>query len=191
MKHPARAAFVAAAMGAVAAAAAIAAVAIPASASPAQTSRPASAAVTPVFPPTLVNYFFGEVNPPNGSTTWEWASATASENFANSTSRAVVTGNIALGSSNGLTVSGQLGVCYQSGTGPITFGNWKLLNFTAPAGQWVSQSFSGTILPGANGFAPGVYKVGLCVNQTSANLVYDQAVGSTSGDVIVAEDSGP
>ena len=144
-----------------------------------------------MFPPTLVNYFFGELNPPNNSATWEWAGATDSENFANSTSRAVVTGQIALGSSNGLAVSGQLGVCYQQGTGPIMFGNWKLLNFTAPAGTWSSQSFSGTILPGPNGFAPGTYTVGLCVEDTSANLVYDQAYGSTSGTVIVAEDSGP
>ncbi len=190
MKHPARAVFATAAMLAAAAAAAIAAVAIPASAS----SSPASSqitAATPVFPPTLVNYFFGEVSPPNGAATWEWASSTVSENFANATSRAIVSGNIALGSSNGLAVGGQLGVCYQQGTGPIMFGNWKLLNFTAPAGQWVSQSFTGTILPGANGFPAGVYKVGLCVNQTTPNLVYDQAAGSTSGDVIVAEDSGP
>jgi hypothetical protein len=189
MKHPARAVLTAAVTLAAAAAAALTAVAIPASAS----SAPASSQVanTPVFPPTLVNYFFGEVNPPNGSPTWEWASATDNENFANATSRAVVTGQIALGSSNGLAVSGQLGVCYQQGAGPITFGNWKLLNFTAPVGQWVSESFSGTILPGPNGFPAGVYKVGLCVEQTSANLVFDQTYGSTSGDVIVAEDSGP
>lgn len=190
MKYRARAALATAAMLAAAAAAAIAAVAIPASGSSALASSQI-AANTPVFPPTLVNYFFGEVNPPNGSATWEWASATDSENFANATSRAVVTGQIALGSSNGLAVSGQLGVCYQQGTGPILFGNWKLLNFTAPVGQWSSQSFSGTILPGPNGFAPGTYTLGLCVEDTSANLVYDQAYGSTSGDVIVAEDSGP
>jgi hypothetical protein len=175
---------------AAAAAAAIAAVAIPASASYSPASGNGTAQ-TPVFPPTLVNYFFGEVNPPNGSPTWEWASATDSENFANTTSRAVVTGNIALGSSNGLAVSGQLGVCYQLGTGPIIFGNWKLLNFTAPVGQWVSEVFSGTILPGPNGFPAGTYTVGLCVEGTSANLVYDTAYGSTAGTVIVAEDSGP
>jgi hypothetical protein len=190
MKHPARAVLTTAAMLAAAAAASIAAVAIPASASSAPASRQITA-TTPVFPPTLVNYFFGEVNPPNNSANWEWAGATDSENFANATSRAVVTGQIALGSSNGLAVSGQLGVCYQQGTGPIMFGNWKLLNFTAPAGQWVSQSFSGTILPGPNGYPAGTYTVGLCVEDTSANLVYDQAYGSTSGTVIVAEDSGP
>jgi hypothetical protein len=190
MKHPARAVLTAVVTLAAAAAAALTAVAIPASAS----SAPAAGQVantTPVFPPTLVNYFFGETNPPNGAPNWEWASATDNENFANATSRAVVTGNIALGSSNGLAVSGQLGVCYQQGTGPIMFGNWKLLNFTAPAGQWVSETFSGTILPGPNGFPAGVYKVGLCVLQTSSNLVYDQAIGSTAGTVIVAEDSAP
>jgi hypothetical protein len=189
MRHPARAALATAATLAAVAAAAISAVAIPASAS----SAPASGQVTaaPVFPPTLVNYFFGALNPASGSTTWEWASSTASENFANATSRAVVSGNLTLGSSNGLAVGGQLGVCYQQGTGPIMFGNWKLLNFTAPVGQWVSESFSGTILPGPNGFPAGVYKVGLCVNQTTPNLVYDLASGSATGDVIVAEDSGP
>jgi hypothetical protein len=117
MKHRARAALAAAAMLTAAAAAAIAAVAIPASGSSALASS--KIANVPVFPPTLVNYFFGELNPPNNSATWEWAGATDSENFANSTSRAVVTGQIALGSSNGLAVSGQLGVCYQQGTGPI------------------------------------------------------------------------
>ncbi len=116
MKHPARAALATAAMLAAAAAASVAAVAIPASAS----AAPASSkivATTPVFPPTLVNYFFGELNPPNGSANWEWASTTATENFANATSRAVVTGNITLGSNNGLAVGGKLGVCYQQGAG--------------------------------------------------------------------------
>jgi hypothetical protein len=191
MKHRARAAFATAAMLAAAAVAAIAATAIPASAA---SSSPASGQVTgatPVFPPTLVNYFFGELSPASGSTAWEWASSTVSENFANATSRAVVTGSLTLGSSNGLVVGGQLGVCYQQGAGPINFGNWELINFIEPAGHWVSQSFSGTILPGTNGFPAGVYKVGLCVSQTSANLVYDTAFGAGSGDVIVAEDSGP
>ncbi len=180
MRHPVRAALATAATLAAAVAATIAAVAIP-----------ASAASTPVFPPTLVNYFFGELSPASGSATWEWASSTVSENFANATSRAVVSGNLTLGSSNGLAVSGQLGVCYQQGTGPINFGNWELINFTEPAGHWVNQSFSGTILPGTNGFPAGIYKVGLCVTGTSANLVYDTAFGAGSGDVIVAEDSGP
>jgi hypothetical protein len=190
MKHPARAALATAAMLTAAAAAAIAAVAIPASASSSPASGKITAAVA-VFPPTLVNYFFGELNPPNGAANWEWASSTVSENFANATSRAVVSGNITLGSNNGLAVSGQLGVCYQQGAGPIRFGNWELLNFTAPAGQWVSQSISGTILPGPNGFPAGIYKVGLCVEQTSPNLVYDAVAAGATGDVIVAEDSGP
>lgn len=187
--HPARTAFAAAAMLVAAAAAAIAAAAIPASAS----SSPASGkiAAAAVFPPTLVNYFFGELNPPNGAANWEWASSTVSENFANATSRAVVSGNITLGSNNGLAVSGQLGVCYQQGAGPIRFGNWELINFTAAPGQWVDQSISGTVLPGPNGFPAGVYKVGLCVTQTSANLVYDAVVPGATGSVIVAEDSGP
>jgi hypothetical protein len=177
-------------MLAAAAAVATAAVAIPASASSAPAAGQITAA-TPVFPPTLVNYFYGALNPASGLANWQWASATASENFANSTSRAVVSGNLTLGSSNGLAVGGEMGVCYQQGTGPINFGNWKVLNFTAPAGQWVSEFFSGTILPGTNGFAPGVYKVGLCVSQTTPNLVYDAAAGSATGTVIVAADSGP
>ncbi len=190
MKHPARAVLATAAMLVATAAAGISAVVIPASASAAPASGQI-AAVTPVFPPTLVNYFFGELSPASGVAAWQWASSTVSENFANTTSRAVVTGNITLASSNGLAVTGQLGVCYQSGTGAINFGNWELINFTEPAGHWINQAFSGTILPGANGFAPGAYKIGLCVSQTGANLVYDTAFGAASGDVIVAEDSGP
>jgi len=191
MKHPLRAGIVTAAMLAAAAAAAIATVAIPASASSPSPASSTIAASTAVFPPTLVNYFFGATNPASGSANWEWATTTTSENFANSTSRAVVTGNITVGSSNGLAVSGQMGVCYQQGNGPIMFGNWKLLNFSAPPGQWVSQTFSGTILPGQNGYPAGNYNVGMCVAQTSANLVYDTAYGSAAGTVIVAEDSGP
>jgi hypothetical protein len=191
MKHPARAALATAAMLAATAAAAIAAVAIPASASSAPAPRQVVTPATAVFPPTLVNYFFGALTPASAGATWEWASSTVGENFANATSRAVVTGSLTLASSNGLAVSGELGVCYQQGTGPIRFGNWELINFTEPAGHWVSQSFSGTILPGTNGFPAGLYQVGLCVLGTSANLVYDTASGSASGDVIVAQDSGP
>jgi hypothetical protein len=103
----------------------------------------------------------------------------------------VVTGSATFGSSNGQVVGGKLGVCYQPAAGgTILFGNWALIDFTAPVGQWVTQTFSGTILPGTNGYAAGSYKVGLCISGASANLTYNLATGSMSGTAIVAVNSG-
>jgi hypothetical protein len=141
-------------------------------------------------PAVRINYFFNAIAVPNGETQWQWLNSPDSELFANSTSRAIVTGTVDLGSSNGASVSGDLGVCYQSGDGPIRFGNWQLMAFAAPAGQWVEQAMSGTILPGANNLPSGIYKVGLCVSDTSQNLVYDTTWGALTGTVMVAENSG-
>ncbi len=142
-------------------------------------------------PDVRINYFFNAVAVPNGQTHWQWITNPRSEPFANSTFARDLTGTVDLGSSNGEAVTGELGVCYQSGNGPIRFGNWQLIDFTAPAGQWVEQTVSGTILPGANNLPSGTYKVGLCVYRTSQNLVYDTTWGALTGTVIVAEDSGP
>jgi len=48
---------------------------------------------------------------------------------------------------------------------------------------------SGTIIPANTGQAPGTFKVGLCVQDTSSNLTYDTAYGALTGDVLVAETS--
>jgi hypothetical protein len=178
---------------AVAGAAAAALLASPAFA--AGTAPPAKAsAVSAGTPEVHINYFYSEVAPPNGVNAWQWLGGPTfghpGEQFPNVTSRAVVTGTATFGSSDGQAVSGQLGVCYQPAAGgPIMFGNWEALNFTAPAGHWVTQTVSGTILPGPNGFPPGRYAVGLCISQTSANLVYDAASAALNGDVIVATNS--
>jgi hypothetical protein len=139
-------------------------------------------------PDTLVNSFSGENSITSGSTTWQWITGTDSEFFANTTSRSVITGSVILGSSTGAAVSGQLGVCYQDPSGGlIAVMNWELIDFTAPAGQWVTQTFSGTIDPST----AETFKVGLCAYDTSANLTYNTAFGAGAGTVIVAINSGP
>jgi hypothetical protein len=176
----------------VGAAAAVALLAGPALAAEQSPAAPASTAAT--SPTVHINYMYSEVAPANGVDTWQWLGGSTfghpSEEFANTSSRAVVTGTATFGSSNGAEVSGMLGVCYQPAAGgTIMFGNWESLDFTAPAGQWVTQTISGTILPGANGFAAGKYAVGLCVSQTSANLVYDAISPALQGSVIVANNA--
>jgi hypothetical protein len=174
---------------------AAAAVALLAGPALAAEQSPAARASTAATSPTVhINYFYSEVAPTNGVTTWQWLGGSTfghpSEQFANTSSRAVVTGTATFGSSNGAEVGGMLGVCYQPAAGgTIQFGNWESLDFTAPAGQWVTQTVSGTILPGANGFAPGKYAVGLCVSQTSTNLVYDAISSALQGSVIVANNA--
>jgi hypothetical protein len=172
------------------AAAGIGLLATPALAGPSSTTVKSAGAL--VSPDVYINYFYGENAATSGSSAWQWLGGTASESFPNTTSRAVVTGSATFGSSNGLAVSGQLGVCYQPAAGgTILFGNWALIDFTAPAGQWVTQTFSGTILPGTNGYAAGTYKVGLCISQASANLTYNLTNGSLAGTATVAVNSGP
>ncbi|HEY1627386.1 MAG TPA: hypothetical protein VGG16_26695 [Streptosporangiaceae bacterium] len=144
-------------------------------------------AATLVAPVTLVNSFSGETAIPPTVLAWQWISGMDSENFSDPSSRGVITGSVVLGSTNGAAVSGRLGVCYKSASGAITNTNWEIINFTAPAGQWVTQTVSGTAVPGA----VGVYTVGLCAYDTSANLAYSAAFGAGAGTVIVAIDSGP
>ena len=154
------------------------------------TPAPTHNAAATNVPDVRIGYFFNAIAVPNGDTQWQWLSNPVAELFANSTSRGIVTGTVGLGSSNGAAISGKLGVCYESGNVPIRFGNWQLMGFTAPPGQWVEQTISGTVLPGANGLPSGTYKVGLCVAATSQNLVYDTTWGALTGTVMVAESSG-
>jgi|GEM_PF-3504109 len=138
-------------------------------------------------PVTLVNSFSGEIAVPAGAG-WQWITQTDTENFADTTSRAVITGSVVLGSANGAAVSGRLGVCYQAAAGGVIANtNWEIINFTAPVGQWVTQTVSGTVVPAAI----GAFKVGLCAYGTSANLTYSAAFGAGAGTAIVAIDSGP
>jgi hypothetical protein len=139
-------------------------------------------------PDTLVNSFSGENAIPSGVGSWEWITGSTSEFFANTTSRSVITGSVILGSSTGAAVSGQLGVCYQDPSGGvIAVTNWELIDFTAPAGQWVTQTISGTIDPST----VETFKLGLCAYDTSANLTYNTGFGAGAGTVIVAINSGP
>jgi hypothetical protein len=138
-------------------------------------------------PDVLVNSFSGEVTVAGGSSTWQWITGTDSESFASTASRGVITGSVVLGSSNGAAVSGRLGVCYKAASGAISNTNWEIINFTAPTGQWVTQTISGTVVPSA----AGTFTVGLCAYDTSANLTYSTAFGAGAGTVIVAINSGP
>jgi len=139
-------------------------------------------------PDTLVNSFSGENTITSGSTSWQWITGTATESFANTTSRSVITGSVILGSSTGAAVSGRLGVCYEAASGGlIADTNWELIDFTAPAGQWVTQTISGTIDPSTE----ETFKLGLCAYDTSANLTYNTEFGAAAGTVIVAINSGP
>jgi hypothetical protein len=138
-------------------------------------------------PDVLVNSFSGENSVPSGSSTWQWITGTDSESFANATSRGVITGSVVLGSSNGAAISGRLGVCYKSASGAISNQNWEIINLTAPAGQWVTQTVSGTVVPSV----AGTFTVGLCAFDTSANLTYSTAFGAGAGTVTVAVNSGP
>jgi hypothetical protein len=134
----------------------------------------------------LVNSFSGEVAITSGSSTWQWIAGTDSETFGTA-SRGVITGSVVLGSSTGAAVSGRLGVCYKSATGSITNTNWEVINFTAPVGEWVTQTVSGTVVPGV----AGTFTVGLCAYDMSANVTYSAAFGAGAGTVIVAVNSGP
>lgn len=137
---------------------------------------------------TAVNSFSGESSASSGTTSWQWITGTATEVWPNNTARGIATGSVVLGSSDGLAVSGRLGVCYQTSSGGvITAQNWEIINFTAPAGQWVTQTVSGAIVLGT----PATYLIGLCVYNTSANLTFSTASGSGSGTVMVAGQSGP
>jgi hypothetical protein len=138
-------------------------------------------------PDVLVNSFSGESAVASGTSAWQWITGTDSESFASAASRGVITGSVVLGSSNGAAVSGRLGVCYQAAGGAISNANWEIINFTAPAGQWVTQTVSGTAVPSA----AGTFTVGLCAYNTSANLTYSTAFGAGAGTVIVAINSGP
>jgi hypothetical protein len=156
-------------------------------------SAPSTAARHSASPSVRIAFIYGEAPAPAGSTSWEWLAPGEQPGHAympfNHITRAIITGSAVFGSSNGQPVRGMLGVCYQQeGTGPIHFGNWAPINFTAPAGTWVTQAVSGTILPGYNNLPSGTYELGLCVSQTSANLVYES--GASTGDVIVAENAG-
>ena len=139
-------------------------------------------------PETLVNSFSGENSITSGTTSWQWITGTDTESFANTTSRSVVTGTVILGSSTGAAVSGRIGVCYQAASGGLIANtNWEVIDFTAPVGQWVTQTISGTIVPST----AETFKVGLCAYDTSANLTYNTGFGAASGTAIVAIDSGP
>jgi len=152
-------------------------------------SSPASSAKSSAATAVHIDYFYGETTATSGSSAWQWITNPDSESFSSTTSRGIVTGTATLGSSNGAAVSGELGVCYQSSSGAMNFGNYELITFTAPAGTWVPQTVSGTIIPANTGQAPGTFKVGLCVQDTSSNLTYDTAYGALTGDVLVAETS--
>jgi len=142
-------------------------------------------------PPDHIDYFFGDATATAGLSTWQFIGGTTSVDFPSATSRGVVTGTDTFGSSNGTAVSGNLGVCYELvGSGVIYFGNYEALTFTAPVGQWVTQTMSGTIIPSNVGDPPGTYQLGLCVQDTSSNLTYDPAAEST-GTALVANVSGP
>jgi len=139
-------------------------------------------------PDTLVNSFSGEDAIASGSGAWQWITGTDTESFANTTSRSVITGSVILGSSTGAAVSGRLGVCYEAASGGlVAVKNWELIDFTAPAGQWVTQTISGTIAPST----AESFEVGLCAYDTSANLTYNTGFGAGAGTVIVAINSGP
>jgi hypothetical protein len=147
-------------------------------------ARASTAATTP---DVLVNSFSGENAVASGSLSWHWITGTVSESFANSTSRGLITGSVALGSSTGAAVSGRLGVCYQASGGTISNTNWEVINLTAPVGTWVTQTVSGTVIPAA----AGTFLVGLCAYDTSANLTYSTTFGAGAGSVMVAVNSGP
>jgi hypothetical protein len=138
-------------------------------------------------PDTLVDSFSGENSITSGSSTWQWITGTDDESFPNTTTRSVVTGTVILGSSTGAAVSGRLGVCYEAASGGlIADTNWEIVDFTAPAGQWVTQTISGTIDPAT----AENFDVGLCAYDTSANLTYNTGFGAAAGTVIVAINSG-
>jgi hypothetical protein len=138
-------------------------------------------------PDAVVNSFSGEVPATASTPTWQFITGTVTESFASTVSRGVITGSVIFASNNGAVVSGRLGVCYQIAGGPISNANWENINFTAPIGQWVTQTVSGTAVPAA----AGNFAVGLCVYTTSANLIYSTAFGAGAGTVIVVENSGP
>jgi|SRR5581483_1808369 len=139
-------------------------------------------------PDILVNSFSGENSITSGSSTWQWITGTDTESFANTSSRSVITGSVILGSSTGAAVSGRLGVCYQAASGGLIANtNWEIIDFTAPVGQWVTQTISGTIVPST----AESFKVGLCAFDTSANLTYNTGFGAAAGTAIVAINSGP
>jgi hypothetical protein len=149
-------------------------------------SGPSSGVASASTPDVLVNSFSGESAVASGSSTWQWITGTDSESFV-STARGVITGSVILGSSNGAAVSGRLGVCYQAAGGAISNANWEIINLTAPVGQWVTQTVSGTVVPPA----AGTFTVGLCAYNTSANLTFSTVFGAGAGTVIVAVNSGP
>jgi hypothetical protein len=138
-------------------------------------------------PNALVNAFSGEVPATASTPNWQFITGTVTEAFTSTVSRSVITGSVIFASTNGAVVSGRLGVCYQTAGGPVTNANWENINFTAPVGQWVTQTVSGTAVPAA----VGNFTVGLCVYATSANLSYSTAFGAGAGTVIVEESAGP
>lgn len=129
----------------------------------------------------IANFDPGETDV-NTSSTPAFAGTPATVTVTNRRTTALVTATLDLGSTNG-TVLANLEVCYQ-GSGATVFTAGRVQpDFTGDAGAYYAQTISGAI----GNLRAGTYKVGICTDSESANVLH----GFGYGTVLVVQGPAP
>ena len=129
----------------------------------------------------IMNFNPGETDI-NPLATPAFAGTPATVTVTNRRTTALVTGTLDFGSTDG-TVLANLSVCYQHGSeDPVVAGRVQP-DFTGDAGAYYAQSISGAV----GNVGAGTYKVGICTDSESANVLH----GFGYGTVLVVQGPAP
>jgi hypothetical protein len=116
----------------------------------------------------------------NTSASWQFMGSPVLEHFADGNTAAEVTATTDLASTNGNTVFGYFGICYeQQGSTVVNASDFLYPYFTAPAFSYFAQTETSVI----GNLAAGEYYVGPCTQGEAANNLH----GFGNVSVIVAE----